>query len=274
MMRRTLAIVDGPADCVACCRNRPKKPRVAGKPERFLAVRRVAAVLGPCLLAACGGPATNTGASAIPVGGRTIVQPSMRASDDERLHGAVVTGRFAPYVLDELQTLNVEPAGLLAALFPHGAPAPTDAGIHSFISARAHVTGSWTYFRSATVLVYEVAAAPSGGGPLVLYCRALPAQITENVFDAEWRVALVDPQRHNRVMSEATFRTSSGRHAAGDLDMIYADMTRRGNDVEVEITYARTGSGNNWEQTFEAALAVSGASLQLLSVRQTVGNSL
>jgi hypothetical protein len=186
----------------------------------------------------------------------------------------MVTSRWAPYAEDEARRLGLDPARVLATLFPDGAPSPVDpvTTLPAMISSNAHITGEWTYFASATVLVYEAAplALPAGRGAVVLYSRALPGRMTHDVFDAEWRLALFEVEGA-RLLADAPFRTRIPHHAPGLWDMIYADLAVDG-VVKVTITYVHTGSGGGRDQAFQARFRTEGAPprLVLRDVRQTL----
>lgn len=203
--------------------------------------------------------------------------PSTATTDDAgepHEHGARVTGRFAPYAFDDARKLGLDAQHVLTLLFPEGAPSPLDdlTPPPAFISSHAHETGDWTYFMSATVLVYQIVSAGAPGGTLVLYSRSLPGRIIDNVLDVEWRLALLD-RGATAVLSETPFRTTMRRRSIDiERDMIYADLSVAANTARVEITYARTGSGSGREQSFVATFEVISAPgrLKLRGVRQTV----
>jgi hypothetical protein len=94
--------------------------------------------------------------------------------------------------------------------------------------------------------------------------------MTHDVFDAEWRLALLDGDGA-RVLSDVAFHTRIRYAEPGLWDMIYADLTV-GPGVIVTISYVHTGSGGGRDQTFEARLRVDAAPPRIVlgGVRQTV----
>lgn len=227
------------------------------------------AVIATGLLAGCAAaqPRVAPSAPRVPL---TDTGQSL-AGDYVPTHGKVVDEIAAPYVTEYARVNGIEMHRIIAALFPKP-PRAGDTPIS--ISSYRRRTGDWTFFRSASVRIYELmrlrAADSAGSLFLVLYAPSSPGDLILDRFEARWHLALFSSAY--ALLSNQQFVTRIRHREPGVWDMIYTDMSLSEGSPVVKILYAHTGGGGGRDQEFTARSQVVGPPFRLrkISVAQTV----
>ena len=196
----------------------------------------------------------------------------------KRTHGKNVDSIYAPYVEEYAEVNGININKIAVALFPKAISKPDDSKRSTiFISSYKHINrinGSWTYFKSASVMFYEILKIgfDSSLDPMimVLYSRLIPTQIIIDKFDAKWCLAVLNEKY--RVLANCPFETHIKYREEGVWDMIYTDLAAEKGIPIVKIMYAHTGGGGSRSQefTFWFELKDKPISLKLKEAKQTL----
>ena len=194
--------------------------------------------------------------------------------DYRATHAKVLREPYTPYV-EEFASMNkIDLTVLIDNLFPDGLPKQQDSLDRSrTLSSYRFLKGDWTFFRSNTVVLYELlriaVSDMKGELYLGLFSDLLPDAIITEPSLKHWHIALIDSTLD--ILSNCAFSTPVTDFYEAKYDMLYTNLFVKDGKVFVQISYASTGGTFTEEQEFTMEFEVmkKQLKLKLISTKET-----